>query len=177
MEVTAFSAADTVAERLEALQARPAPLRTLSLGLLYSPGLVLGIASVAGGPRGSGACACSSRWLAAARFSIPTPAPLRSVVDGTLLLPLLAVLAGIVLFTSPCCLPLLPGYLSYISALPVSELSRAEARATTVRAAVLFVAGFTLLGASFGFFGSLLLRDLPLIVRLAGWASSSWAWR
>lgn len=41
-----------------------------------------------------------------------------------------------------------------------------------VRAAVLFVAGFTLvftlLGASFGFFGSLLLRDLPLIVRLAG---------
>ncbi len=49
VEVAAFSAADTVAERLEALQARPTPLRTVSLGLLYSPGLVLGIASVAGG--------------------------------------------------------------------------------------------------------------------------------
>ena len=30
--------------------------------------------------------------------------------------------AGVVSFSSPCCLPLLPGYLSSVSALPVSEL-------------------------------------------------------
>ncbi|MFN2504000.1 MAG: cytochrome c biogenesis protein CcdA, partial [Acidimicrobiales bacterium] len=40
----------------------------------------------------------------------------------TLALPLLALVAGVVSFSSPCCLPLLPGYLSYVSALPVSEL-------------------------------------------------------
>jgi len=61
----------------------------------------------------------------------------------TLLLPLVAVVAGTISFSSPCCLPLIPGYLSYISALPVSELGRREARAVTLRAALGFVAGFT----------------------------------
>ncbi len=87
-------------------------------------------------------------------------------------LPLAAVGAGIISFTSPCCLPLIPGYLSYISALPVSELDRDRARSVTLRAAVGFVAGFTVvftaLGASFALVGSLLTRNLPVIVRLAG---------
>lgn len=39
-----------------------------------------------------------------------------------LTLPLLAIVAGFVSFSSPCCLPLVPGYLSYVSALPVAEL-------------------------------------------------------
>lgn len=88
------------------------------------------------------------------------------------LLPLLAVVAGIVSFSSPCCLPLIPGYLSYVSALPVSELGRAEARAVTLRASLLFVAGFTAvfsaLGTSLAFLGAPLLRRLPLIVRVSG---------
>src|SRR5712692_10388893 len=87
-------------------------------------------------------------------------------------LPLAALGAGIISFTSPCCLPLIPGYLSYMSALPVSQLDRDRARAMTVKAAVRFVAGFTLvftaLGASFAVVGSLLTRNLPIIVRLAG---------
>ena len=90
----------------------------------------------------------------------------------SLLLPPLAVLAGAVSFSSPCCLPLIPGYLSYISGLPIAGLGEREARAVTLRAALLFVAGFTAvftaLGLSFAVVGSLLLRNLPLIVRGAG---------
>jgi cytochrome c-type biogenesis protein len=82
------------------------------------------------------------------------------------------VVAGIISFSSPCCLPLIPGYLSYISALPHAELGRREARAVTVRASILFVAGFavvfTLLGVSFAFVGSALLRTVPLIIRVGG---------
>ena len=90
----------------------------------------------------------------------------------TVLLPLVAVAAGVVSFTSPCCLPLIPGYLSYMSALPVSQLGQVEARAATLSAALRFVAGFTAvfvaLGVSFGVVGTTLVRQLPLIVRLAG---------
>lgn len=88
------------------------------------------------------------------------------------LLPPLAVLAGMISFSSPCCLPLIPGYLSYVSGLPVSDLGRREARALTLRAAVLFVAGFTavftLLGVSFTLVGGALLRNVPTIMRVAG---------
>jgi cytochrome c-type biogenesis protein len=77
-------------------------------------------------------------------------------------------------FSSPCCLPLIPGYLSYVSALPVSDLGREEARAVTLRAAVLFVAGFTtvftLLGVTVGVAGGALQRQLPVIVRISGLA-------
>ncbi|MBW3547951.1 MAG: cytochrome c biogenesis protein CcdA [Actinobacteria bacterium] len=87
-------------------------------------------------------------------------------------LPILAVVAGAISFSSPCCLPLIPGYLSYMSALPVSELGTREARRTTLRAAVLFVAGFTVvftaLGISFALIGSVLLRNVPLITRISG---------
>lgn len=89
-----------------------------------------------------------------------------------LLLPPLAVLAGAVSFSSPCCLPLIPGYLSYVSGLPISGLGEREARAVTLRAALLFVAGFTAvftaLGVSFALVGSALLRNVPVIVRGAG---------
>ena len=89
-----------------------------------------------------------------------------------LLLPLFALVGGMISFTSPCCLPLLPGYVSYISGLPVSELGRAQARALTLRAALLFVAGFTLvftvLGVAAGLLGSLVVRELPLVMDIAG---------
>ena len=89
-----------------------------------------------------------------------------------LTLPLLAFVAGFVSFSSPCCLPLIPGYLSYVSALPVAELGQAAARRVTLRAAVLFVAGFgtvfTLLGAGATLAGSTLLRNQDLLVRWFG---------
>jgi len=87
-------------------------------------------------------------------------------------LPLIAFGAGILSFTSPCCIPLVPGYLSFISGLPVSELGVREARGLTLRAAVAFVAGFTVvftvLGASIGLVGSLVIRNLPLLLRVSG---------
>jgi len=89
-----------------------------------------------------------------------------------LLLPLAAVLAGIVSFSSPCCLPLIPGYLSYVSALPVSDLGRRDARRVTLRASLLFVAGFTtifvLLGIGATALGSSLLSNQDTLVRWFG---------
>lgn len=88
------------------------------------------------------------------------------------MLPLVAVLAGAVSITSPCCLPLLPGYVSYISSLPVAELDERPARAVMLRASVLFVVGFTtvftVLGVGASLLGSVLLRHLPMIVRASG---------
>ncbi|MEX0666681.1 MAG: cytochrome c biogenesis protein CcdA [Acidimicrobiia bacterium] len=90
----------------------------------------------------------------------------------SLTLPLVAVGAGVLSFTSPCCIPLVPGYLSFISGLPVSELGAREARALTLRAAVMFVAGFTvvftILGASVGLMGSVLIRNTSVILQVAG---------
>ena len=48
VELAAFSAVDTVAERLAALDNPQPGLELASLGLLYSPGFALGVASVAG---------------------------------------------------------------------------------------------------------------------------------
>ncbi len=91
---------------------------------------------------------------------------------SSLLLPFLAIGAGVISFSSPCCLPLLPGYVSYISALPTSQLSVKESRATTLKASLAFVAGFTLvftaLGVASAFFGSYVLQVLPTIVRVMG---------
>jgi cytochrome c-type biogenesis protein len=92
-------------------------------------------------------------------------------VDGALL-PLVAVVAGVISFSSPCCLPLVPGYLSYVSALPVAELGEREARRTTLRAALLFVAGFTtiftVLGIGASALGSALLRNQDTLTRWFG---------
>ena len=89
-----------------------------------------------------------------------------------LTLPLLALVAGFVSFSSPCCLPLVPGYLSYVSALPVSELGDREAKRATVQAAVLFVAGFTtvftILGVGATVVGSFFLRNQDSMVRVFG---------
>ena len=87
-------------------------------------------------------------------------------------LPFAAVFAGVLSFSSPCCLPLVPGYLSYMSALPVRDLGQREARRVTLRAALGFVLGFTLvftaLGVGVSFLGSSLLRHQDTVVRWFG---------
>jgi cytochrome c-type biogenesis protein len=93
-------------------------------------------------------------------------------VEAGFALPLFAVVAGLLSFSSPCCLPLLPGYLSYVSALPVSELGDRQARMVTLRAALLFVAGFTLvftvLGVVAQLLGSVFLANGGPVVRWFG---------
>jgi len=90
----------------------------------------------------------------------------------TVTLPLVAVLAGLLSFASPCCLPLVPAYLSYVSALPVRELGKAEARRTALRASLLFVLGFSTvfvaLGLTASYLGYLLLRNQDAITRALG---------
>jgi cytochrome c-type biogenesis protein len=93
-------------------------------------------------------------------------------VDAGFALPVFAVVAGLISFSSPCCLPLLPGYLSYVSALPVSELGDRQARMVTLRAALLFVAGFTVvftvLGVVAQLLGSVFLANGGPVVRWFG---------
>ena len=93
-------------------------------------------------------------------------------VEAGFALPVFAVVAGLISFSSPCCLPLLPGYLSYVSALPVSELGDRQARMVTLRAALLFVAGFTVVFTALGviaqLLGSVFLANGGPVVRWFG---------
>ncbi|MEX0816923.1 MAG: cytochrome c biogenesis CcdA family protein [Gaiellales bacterium] len=73
----------------------------------------------------------------------------------------LAFAAGVVAFTSPCVLPLVPGYLSFVSGVGFDELGDRPRRVTLSTAA--FVAGFTTmfiaLGAGAAWFGDFLLAN------------------
>jgi cytochrome c-type biogenesis protein len=84
----------------------------------------------------------------------------------------LALVAGILSFTSPCCLPLMPGYMSYVSGVAGSGSEIVAARARVVGAALLFVLGFatvfTVLGASASVLGSVLLANRQTLIRVGG---------
>ncbi|WP_432983506.1 cytochrome c biogenesis CcdA family protein [Dactylosporangium sp. CA-233914] len=54
-----------------------------------------------------------------------------------------AVLAGLVSFLSPCILPLVPGYLSYVTGLAGADLDSGQRRGRILAGVGLFVAGFT----------------------------------
>ena len=88
------------------------------------------------------------------------------------LLPIAALVAGGLSFASPCCLPLVPGYVSYISGLPASDATGDEARDRALRASLLFVAGFTVvfvaLGLAASAMGSAILRNRDELVRAFG---------
>lgn len=87
---------------------------------------------------------------------------------------LVAFAGGVVSFLSPCVLPLVPGYVSFVSGLSLDEL-RAAPPGRTGRAlgrALLFVAGFSLafvlLGATASAAGQFLLRYRATFNLLAG---------
>jgi cytochrome c-type biogenesis protein len=67
--------------------------------------------------------------------------------------------AGVISVTSPCCLPLLPGYLGYLTGLQAGDLEANRLR--TVSAAALFVAGFTMVFVALGATASELGAVLP----------------
>ncbi len=82
----------------------------------------------------------------------------------------LAFLAGGISITSPCCLPLLPGYLGYLSG--ISGDNAQGRRMRTLAAALLFVAGFSIvfiaLGATASELGSLMLSYRIRLFQVAG---------
>jgi cytochrome c-type biogenesis protein len=118
-----------------------------------------------------------------------------TVLSGSLLAAVpIAALAGLVSFLSPCVLPLVPGYLSYVTGLSGIELAEGR-RVRVVLGALLFVLGFSVVfvsyGALFGGLGSVLREHGDLIARVmgvvlivlglvyAGWlpgAAREWRW-
>src|SRR5436309_1733109 len=79
-------------------------------------------------------------FCAAARFG-------RGVTSSQALLPLLALVAGVLSFSSPCALPLLPGYLGFMSGVSAG-------RGRTMLAATLFVLGFAFVFTALGWAAS-----------------------
>jgi cytochrome c-type biogenesis protein len=77
------------------------------------------------------------------------------ILNGSLLAAIpLSFLAGLVSFLSPCVLPLIPGYLGFISGM--GDSAAAASRKRILLGAVLFVLGFSLVFVSFGaLFGGL----------------------
>jgi len=89
------------------------------------------------------------------------------------LLPFAAVAAGVLSATSPCVLPVLPGYLAAVSATDTAQLGTDRlASRPRVLGALAFVAGFTIvftiLGATASALGGLLFDQLDVILRVAG---------
>ncbi|MCX5384920.1 cytochrome c biogenesis CcdA family protein [Streptomyces sp. NBC_00083] len=95
-----------------------------------------------------------------------------TVFSGALLVALpVAVLGGLVSFFSPCVLPLVPGYLSYVTGVTGTDLAEAR-RGRMVAGAGLFVLGFTAVfvsgGALFGYFGQNLQDHSATLSRILG---------
>lgn len=94
------------------------------------------------------------------------------VVDGALWLAILvAALAGLVSFVSPCVLPLVPGYFGYLgSAVGASE--GAAGRGRLVAGVGLFIAGFTVVFLAVtilgGVFGMFFLQYSAVLTRILG---------
>ncbi len=83
-----------------------------------------------------------------------------------------AILAGFLSFLAPCVLPLVPGYLSAVSAVDAEQLGTPGQARRVVTASVPFVLGFTcvfvLLGVGASLVGSGLLADQLLLEKIAG---------
>ncbi len=83
---------------------------------------------------------------------------------------LIAFSAGLLSFLSPCGLPLVPSYVTFITGMSLEDLQRS--RRNTFIHALLFVCGFTLiflaLGAGATVFGQLMLRYRDWISRIGG---------
>jgi cytochrome c-type biogenesis protein len=88
--------------------------------------------------------------------------------------------AGLLSFISPCVLPLIPGYLSYISGLSLDEMRGAsgavvappEVRNRIILSSLAFILGFSIvfvsLGASASAIGQFLMSRLTILGRVAG---------
>jgi len=81
--------------------------------------------------------------------------------------------AGIVSFLSPCVLPLVPGYISFITGFAPGELEQTRPRVSDVLVpSLLFVTGFTLvfvaLGATASILGAFLQPYRSALTRIAG---------
>ncbi|MCQ9208586.1 MAG: cytochrome c biogenesis protein CcdA, partial [Omnitrophica bacterium] len=87
-----------------------------------------------------------------------------------------AFIAGILSFLSPCVLPLIPGYISFLSGLSLEELQGGFEHKKTIKkaglASIFFVIGFSTvfisLGASASLVGKFLSLHLEIFAKIAG---------
>ena len=78
------------------------------------------------------------------------------VLNGSVLLSFpISIVAGLVAFLSPCVLPLVPAYLSYITGLTGLELTAKAARGRILWGTILFILGLVFILNSFIISGSL----------------------
>ncbi|MGA4840325.1 cytochrome c biogenesis CcdA family protein [Streptomyces sp. G45] len=96
----------------------------------------------------------------------------QTVLNGALLLAIpVAMLGGLISFFSPCVLPLVPGYLSYVTGVTGQDLEEAK-RGRMVAGAGLFVLGFTAVfvpaGIFFGALGQTLREHQSTITHVLG---------
>jgi cytochrome c-type biogenesis protein len=82
--------------------------------------------------------------------------------------------AGFLSFISPCVLPLIPGYISYISGMSLEDMRTADAlsRRRLIVATLFFILGFSIvfmaMGASASALGALLREHLRVVQKIAG---------
>lgn len=82
--------------------------------------------------------------------------------------------AGFLSFISPCVLPLIPGYISYISGMSLEDMRKADAgsRRRLIIATLFFILGFSIvfmaMGASASALGALLREHLRVVQKIAG---------
>lgn len=100
-----------------------------------------------------------------------------AIASGPLLAALpVALLAGVVSFVSPCCLPLVPGYLAYVGGAAGADAAAGahggRRRSVALLGTGLFVLGFaavfTSYGLLFGALGANLVRHQGVILRVLG---------
>jgi len=82
--------------------------------------------------------------------------------------------AGFLSFISPCVLPLIPGYISFISGMSLEDMRKAGAvtRRRLMMSTLFFILGFSIvfmaMGASASAIGALLLGHLRIVQKIAG---------
>ncbi|APE43285.1 cytochrome C biogenesis protein [Sulfitobacter alexandrii] len=86
---------------------------------------------------------------------------------------LVALLAGVISFLSPCVLPIVPPYLAYMSGVSLGDMSSVgTARRRAVVAALFFVLGlstvFLILGFTASAFGAFFLQNQVIFARISG---------
>ena len=100
-----------------------------------------------------------------------------TVVSGSMLLALpIALLAGFISFASPCVLPLVPGYLGFLSGMSAATIGEKSAekpsKSKLLLAVGLFILGFSVVFIAFGFLvgtlGSFLMDWSEVISRVLG---------
>ena len=83
----------------------------------------------------------------------------------------IAFLAGLISFLSPCVLPLIPGYISYISGVSLEELSKKKNHLVVIKT-IFFTLGFSIifisLGSTASYFGRFFLDNSNSLRIIAG---------